>query len=77
MLIRNGIYAGVVSSRPPESVRSSAITMRSRYCGAVLVIDDEQHLIGLVAFRDVMLSGRFRKIPWGGPPLPMPKKRMV
>ncbi len=50
MLIRNGIYAGVVSSRPTESFRSSAITMRSRYCGAVPVIDDEQHLIGLVAF---------------------------
>ena len=76
MLVPNGMYTGVVSSRPTE-VRSSAITMQSRYWGAVPVIDDEQHLIGLVVFRDIMLSGQIRKIPWGRPPLPMPKKRMV
>ena len=46
---------GVVTAKATDTVRSVAGKMLGRHCGAILVVDDEGKLLGLVAVRDVMI----------------------
>lgn len=55
MLVHDVMSTGVVTARKTDTVRSVVIKMLSRHCGAVPVIDEDHHLIGVVTLRDVLL----------------------
>jgi len=55
MVVRDVMSTGVLTAMKTDTVRSVVVKMLNRRCGAIPVVDDDQHLLGLVATRDVML----------------------
>lgn len=55
MVVREVMSSGVLTAKKTDSLRSVVIKMLSRHCGAIPVVEDDGHLIGLVAVRDVMI----------------------
>lgn len=55
MVVREVMSTGVLTARRTDTVNSVVVKMLSRHCGAVPVVDNEDHLLGIVSVRDVMI----------------------
>ena len=55
MLVLDVMSTGVLTAKPTDSVRSVVMKMLSRHCGAIPVVGEDDHLIGMVTLRDVLL----------------------
>jgi CBS domain-containing protein len=55
MLVRDVMSTGAVTARATDTLRSVAIKMLCRHCGAIPVVDEGNRLVGIVAVRDIML----------------------
>ena len=55
MIVRDVMSTGVLTAQRTDTVSSVVVKMLSRHCGAIPVVDDDNHLVGIVSVRDVML----------------------
>jgi len=55
MKVFDVMSTGLVTATAEESLGSVVRNMVMRNCGSVPVIDDDNHLVGVIAIRDVML----------------------
>ena len=55
MRVIDVMSTGVVTAQRREKVHSVVVKMLSRHCGAIPVVEDQNHLVGMVTLRDVML----------------------
>ena len=55
MRVHDVMSAAVVTATKTDTVRSVAIKMLNRHCGAFPVVEGDNQLVGMVTLRDVLL----------------------
>ncbi|RMF18586.1 MAG: CBS domain-containing protein [Deltaproteobacteria bacterium] len=55
MLVRETMTTGLVTARESDLIQSVVLKMVNRNCGIIPVVDDMDHLLGVIALRDILL----------------------
>lgn len=55
MQVHDVMSTGVLTAKKTDSVRSVVVKMLGRHCGAIPVVEADNHLVGIVTVRDVLL----------------------
>lgn len=78
MLAKDVMHKGVLTCRLHDNLEQVAVTMWNEDCGALLITDDQQSVIGIITDRDIAMASALKHKPlWDIPVADVVQNRPV